>query len=957
MGISFDPATPGKDFSEVHGKIVDALVSAATAEYIGVLRNLYDVVTSIRQKARTQEQAAWLLWCEAVAYALADFFDSAHLHRQPEKDELTDLVAEVLGQSATHCAGAELTNATLADPTDLAMYRALREDWPTRVSQVAPDHGKDPEALRRLLDRCFARRFVDARVRGRDQYTAIEASLGGNIAADMQRFDEWQRYYDFLRWQVEEKPLFGQDEGGAALARMFVPLRCHWIEDEDDGEAASQFSSEYPTLAVIAMLNDTLEAWLDENDTEDLLRIVTGGPGSGKSSSAQMLAHRVAAAGRCNVLLVQLQGMDITAPIDGIVDQYIGLARAGQAAPHHNPIETLDHDHLPLLLIFDGLDEAAPPDRTGDDVARTFIANLRQRLRAAHLMARAVRLRALVLGRTTAADNAIDSIALPGHALLRAAPLCPLNEDRLNLSGTVELGFADNAPDEIELVDQRNQFWANYVAVSPDCPPKPPEGLFGATLDDLTIEPLLLYLLMYSGYIAKNWPKALENRNRVYEEIFRKVHQRDVHEKRLHIKDELKSEGDFFTLMECLGLAAWRGGGRTGSNQQFELLRDKIYAREYETRFANIDNADIDNVALQFYTQRPGGDQPGYAFIHKSFGEYLTARALINAAEKWTHQHAGHPDRIAADWLQLTGPQEITADIRHFMDDEARLRSGVDDPQKVARERIDELIPVVNHTLRDGFPAHVDLETGRDSSDVTWRQRESMQASAERALYFVIGSWSAVAFPTDTGTMQNGGGFPAGAIAIEWPDDNAANSLIDRALNDGQGRMNLRALNFKGSELSFALLVGADLSYASCRDLHLVAANMTNAIARFSDFSNALLIGSSCSSVDLSGANLTGAIFDRSDLMQAKLNNARLERTRFIRANLAKASLEGADITGADLRGANLSHAKGLTKSQLDQAVGSEDTILPEGLTRPAHWLPQPTEQGEDRPEPHDYEV
>ena len=57
------------------------------------------------------------------------------------------------------------------------------------------------------------------------------------------------------------------------------------------------------------------------------------------------------------------------------------------------------------------------------------------------------------------------------------------------------------------------------------------------------------------------------------------------------------------------------------------------------------------------------------------------------------------------------------------------------------------------------------------------------------------------------------------------------------------------------------------------------------------------------------------------------------------KAKLSGANLEGAELAGTTLEGANLEGAVNLKQEQIDQASGDEATGLPEGLTRPAHWL------------------
>lgn len=55
-------------------------------------------------------------------------------------------------------------------------------------------------------------------------------------------------------------------------------------------------------------------------------------------------------------------------------------------------------------------------------------------------------------------------------------------------------------------------------------------------------------------------------------------------------------------------------------------------------------------------------------------------------------------------------------------------------------------------------------------------------------------------------------------------------------------------------------------------------------------------------------------------------------------ADLREADLIGADLRDADVRGADLTGALFLTQAQLNAARGDAATVLPAGLSRPAHW-------------------
>jgi hypothetical protein len=56
------------------------------------------------------------------------------------------------------------------------------------------------------------------------------------------------------------------------------------------------------------------------------------------------------------------------------------------------------------------------------------------------------------------------------------------------------------------------------------------------------------------------------------------------------------------------------------------------------------------------------------------------------------------------------------------------------------------------------------------------------------------------------------------------------------------------------------------------------------------------------------------------------------------RGNLQKANLHGLELYRANLRGTDLQEVRGLTQEQLEQAVGDENTVLPEYLSVPAAW-------------------
>jgi uncharacterized protein YjbI with pentapeptide repeats len=100
-------------------------------------------------------------------------------------------------------------------------------------------------------------------------------------------------------------------------------------------------------------------------------------------------------------------------------------------------------------------------------------------------------------------------------------------------------------------------------------------------------------------------------------------------------------------------------------------------------------------------------------------------------------------------------------------------------------------------------------------------------------------------------------------------------------------------------------------------------------------------VGANLKNADLRGADLRGADLQNADLRGADLQNADLRGADLQNADLRGANLGTSPFLGAlfgEAKGANLENVSNLTQEQLDTAIGDDRTVLPDGLTRPAHW-------------------
>lgn len=132
-----------------------------------------------------------------------------------------------------------------------------------------------------------------------------------------------------------------------------------------------------------------------------------------------------------------------------------------------------------------------------------------------------------------------------------------------------------------------------------------------------------------------------------------------------------------------------------------------------------------------------------------------------------------------------------------------------------------------------------------------------------------------------------------------------------------------RGKNPGGVMLNGACLPGAQLAHANLNRAFLLGSDLQRANLESASLRRAIL-----RKTNLHGSDLRGAIIDGADLFSADLSGA----------DLRGASLVATFLRCADLRGADLSTAQGLTASQIIQAIGDQETRLPDDLPRPESW-------------------
>lgn len=983
------------DLTQLSATVAKAVVNVIRTNPAGIASNAIDAISgALGEPEQTAETQAWNWMIAVLSQATAEFLAEPRLRSPLSADELSPSIESLL---KTLPENGEVAPEHLIHPAINVHFQAAVDLVPGIAARAAPEHGLDEEALRTLFRRALS--DASGRVLARDTsaYNLISAALQSPMSSAQMREVAWRRHANWIRQRFTQDPIFSPDSDVTIpLAHVYLRTRCYWHTEEetpnpdgeDSGHGHDRREPEAYRKAHLGDLHDTILGWLAWDPPTDPIRVVAGGPGCGKSSFARAFATEVIDRDKLRLVFIPLQYLRRSGDLSDDIGRYLTSLHqwvnvdACQGFPE-NPLDWRGSERRPILLIFDGLDEMSSEERVATEISRQFLFALRQMLTPLNI-GPAPTVRAIVLGRSASCQDALKEAGMGLHTMLNVAKITPLKRSDLELSDSEDFQKPDlDADTNLMDRDDRGQYWKRWRHVRRIEGDDMPEAVTSEKIRDLNAEPLLLHLLITSDYIGDKWEQAAENPNLVYRDILSKIHDRN-REKEGDSPAKSLGKAEFFTLMECLGLAAWHGNGRTGTAEEFRELRDK-HAKKEKRKFSKIDAAELKTVALQVHTRKGIGNE-GFEFIHKSFGEYLSASALISAASRLSDRLRNEdlgidPGDAAREWADIIGSAELTPFVMTFLQREAPLALTQDRAVQIKTD----LEKVLGWVQLNGMPVQSLY------GDASYRELETLQRCAESALVVTATAITTAAQDSDAEEDVH--------LSIPWPaqrdgytknQDVSDRYAVFRALDRlhattrapvarGLALLDLRGVNLSRANLYGANLYRANLCRANLYGTDLSRANLSRANLREADLRGANLFRANLNGTKLPKAHLRGAVLDRADLDGAKvysadlygadLNGVKLSGADLSRVNLCEANLRGADLSTADLHGADLGRANlggaalseanfksahfdscdlkhadltealGLTQEQIDSAKGGKKTTkLPEGLEYPDGW-------------------
>ncbi|MBF0608002.1 MAG: pentapeptide repeat-containing protein [Candidatus Magnetobacterium sp. LHC-1] len=782
------------NFKEFFKALANGIGNASTGKWWNAGANVIDLITAGKPK-QSLENLVFLLIAKSLLNALIEL-----LGQHVDKD---DAKAQLEYDNFFHTLGNALADNEVAidrkfidRPKELPVLKEIIEV--IRQHLVKRENlTNDPQSIVNQLPDMFVKALDQEWCKNEETYRPILGALEGPFSKALERYMAWIRYAKSLQEQAEEK-VFGEPFG---LNQLYIPLNAYYVEGD----------SREDQRRVVVPLEEEITQWLQGADKNDAIRVISGGPGSGKSTFAKIFAARVAQKGAAKVIYVPLHMINAA---KDFVDQ-IGKFVKAEEILVQNPLDQ-DSPEPNLLVILDGLDELAGQGKVAAETAREFVQTVELTVKTHNLAV--FRLRVLISGRELVVQENETEFRRE-RQILTLLPYYLSDEDKEKY----------NDSGDILQHDLRHDWWKNYGHLKGKPYAAVPDDLKGKDLDEITAQPLLNYLLALS-YIRGTIDFSQEvNLNKIYNDLIDAVHTRECENRKFCM--ELK---DFKRVLEEVGLAAWQSGDeRKTTVREIEALCKESGLDKQLKDFMEAAEAGVTRLLAAFFFRKSGHDEGGdktFVFTHKSFGEYLAACRIVRIMEKIVLQmqrrdkdsEDGWSEREAlVHWAKICGPNAISRYIHPFLLNEVRLR-----PREEVESWQGCFTKLFNYILRNGMPME---SASTESRKVDTFPKMLFQArNAEEALLVTLNACarvtekiSAIEHPTPE---TFGTWFKRIQGQRKWNDI----VLVARCLSFlNLGGVELRLADLSGTDLSGADLSGADLTGAKFYKPSIVATDLT----------------------------------------------------------------------------------------------------------------------------------
>lgn len=630
---------------------------------------------------------------------------------------------------------------------------------------------------------------------------------------EIERELEWMKYKRWLQLQIET-PLFNVET--FSLQHVYIPLRAYYKQENFDEVESAWAEEATEPKQIVVDLESELEAWLQQADKNDSVRVISGEPGSGKSSFTKVFAAKLAQEPKLNVLHVPL------CKIDPAKDLIVALGEftTSNRLLGFNPLDK-NYQEERLLIILDGLDELSTRNKTGVEITKNFVQEVQHQVNDFNFYR--THLQVLITGRKLVVQAHTDEFC-KHKQVLHLLPYFLEEKDRKNY----------HDPENRLGEDQRQIWWQKYGQATKAGYFEMPKVLHQSKLQELTAQPLLNYLVALSYQRGNMEFSDATKLNMIYQDLLQHVYQRSW-ENSPHPSLKGISKSNFVHILEELALAIWHSSGRTADISAIESWFDKTNAPLFQKTSSEEGKQDVTRLLTAFYLHQNEQltGKSTINFTHKTFGEYLVARQIVRTIKR-THdeliKHQKNPNEgwdkqtALAYWAKICGPTRMNQYLFEWICNEIYLKYQKDVDTIISLQST--FSDLISFVLKYGMP----MEKLVPRLDFHEENRQAI--NAEEALLAILNACA-----RSTQIMSN----------ITWETPEMFGAWLARLQGQRTSLENTETLQY------------------------LSLLNLKNCVLDFRDFYRACL-DRAC----LDGARLNGTRLDKANLNGASLDGAHL---------------------------------------------------------------------------------
>jgi len=824
VGFTFSTTGPENrqisiNATEFFKGIGKAIIKTVSGNYADALTELPDVAASLGFKASPQERVGAL-----ILRALERSLIILVAERAKEENAITPDVyaASFLGLSENLTF--EVDRIFFENPNATGLVDFLIPDANKWLTLIGVPEADIKNILIRLPS-VFSRALHDEWRSNATFYCEILEFTDSPFVGAAVMEQEWARYRAYLV-SISDERVFDESFG---LRQIYITPRCYFYDKNNRLESEQRFTSrrgrQDEPMKVLRWADVEIKSWIERKDRDFSVRTVAGGPGSGKSSFAKIIASDLALLNR-RVLFVPLHQIDLELGIAHAISDYFR-----QTGHFSNDPLAIDANET-TILILDGLDEIQMQGRAAQEAAQNFVNDLIRYVDRKNTSS--CKLLCLITGRDLAIQSAEGALKIEGQ-VLHLAPYAMQSEDQPTFND------AHNLFD----IDQRNEWWKKYGILTGASYEKMPNSLRKGELNEVTSQPLLNYLvsLAYKRGIKLD---ESTNVNSVYEDLLKAVYAR-AWARHSHPSVKDVSYEAFVRLLEEVALAVWHGAGRTATLNEVETHCQQSKLGALLPSFQSGISSGVSSLLLAFYFRQKGRRDDGsktFEFTHKTFAEYLISLRvvrLIEAISDKMHAHNSDPDFGIDEkdalhrWLNICGKTALDSYLLDFIRREIAFRSA-----DRASTLQNSLCILFDAALRSAWPVE-------RITKLNFVEQQSYIRNAEETLLACLNACALVSKKVSN---------------VRWPSDTSLGEMVSRLQGQRKGPRNRPVM----SCLSF-------LNYDDqCLDMaDLYKAEMHNSSFARTDLYFTMLMS----------ANLEKSSFENSNIDRANIDSAVLKEAKF----------------------------------------------------------------------------